>query len=70
MFRISRLGRYIAETETIAGAREVVGRLLPGTYGVDEVRDVFSPNGPSVRPWGRLIRRPDGRIEDDPWTNP
>jgi hypothetical protein len=28
------------------------------------------PSGHTSRQWGRMIRRPDGRVEDEPWPWP
>ena len=39
-------------------------------YDVDEIRAEPFPSGHTSRSWGRLIRRPDGRVEDEPWPWP
>lgn len=68
MFDITLNGIEIASTDTIEEAREFVRGQPPGTYGVDEVRTEPFASGQSSRPWGYLIRHPDGRVEDDPWV--
>jgi hypothetical protein len=40
-------------------------RHPPAHFDVDEI-DPF-PSGHTNRQWGRLIRLPDGRVEDEPW---
>jgi hypothetical protein len=63
MFRVGPQG------EGIDGAREIVREQPPGRYDVDEIRaEPFPfPSGHTSRSWGRLIRRPDGRVDDEPW---
>ncbi len=67
MFRVSHGGEAIDDAQTIDGAREVVRGLQPGRYDVDEIRVDPFPSGHTSRQWGRMIRRPDGRVEDEPW---
>ena len=69
MFRVSRQGEGLEDADTIDGAREIVQDHPPGRYDVDEIRaDPFPfPSGHTSRSWGRLIRRPYGRVEDEPW---
>jgi hypothetical protein len=38
----------------------------PGRYSVDEIQAEPFPSGHTSRSWGRMIRDPDGRVEDDP----
>jgi hypothetical protein len=66
MFRVSHRGEGIDDADTIEGAREVVLGQPPGRYNVDEIRADPFPSGHTSRQWGRLIRRPDGRVEDEP----
>ena len=61
MFRIGHQG------EGIDGARQLVQSQPSGHYDVDEIRAEPFPLGHTRRQWGRLIRRPDGRVEDEPW---
>ncbi len=67
MFRVSQQGGGIDDADTIEGAREVVRGRPPGRYDVDEIRTEPLPSGHTSRSWGRLIRHPDGRVEDEPW---
>jgi hypothetical protein len=67
MFRVSRKGQGIDDADTIEGARRIVERQLPGRYDVDEIRGDPFPSGHTSRQWGRMIRHPDGRVEDEPW---
>jgi hypothetical protein len=68
MFRLSRKGEGIEDADTIDGAREIVrGQPSGGRYDVDEIRAEPFPSGYTSRAWGRLIRRPDGRVKDEPW---
>jgi hypothetical protein len=67
MFRVSHRGDCIADADTIDGARGIIrGRAL-GRYDVDESRAEPFPSGHTSRSWGRMIRHPDGRVEDEPW---
>jgi hypothetical protein len=34
---------------------------------MDEIRADPLPSGHTSRQWGRMIRHPDGRVEDEPW---
>jgi hypothetical protein len=67
MFRVSREGEGIEDADTIDGAREIVRGQPSGRYDVDEIRGDPFPSGYTSRSWGRLIRRPDGRVEGEPW---
>ncbi len=67
VFRVSRRGKGIDDASTVDGAREVVRCLRPGSYDVDEIRADPFPSGHTSRSWGRMIRHPDGRVEDEPW---
>jgi hypothetical protein len=67
MFRVSHKGEGIDDADTIEGAREIVQGQPPGRYDVDEIRADPFPAGHTSRQWGRLIRHPDGWVEDDPW---
>jgi hypothetical protein len=40
---------------------------LPGRYEVDEIRAEPFVSGHTSRSWGRMLRHPDGRVEDEPW---
>ena len=65
MFRVSR-GDMIGDAETIDGAREIVRAEKPGRYHVDEIRADPFTSGHASRAWRKLIRRSDGRVEDEP----
>jgi hypothetical protein len=67
MFRVSHRGDDIDDADTIEGAREIVRCQPPGRYDVEEIRAEPFPSGHTSRAWGRLIRHPDGRVEDEPW---
>jgi hypothetical protein len=67
MFRVSRQGEGIEDADTIEGARAIVRGQPPGRSDVDEIRAEPFPSGDTVRSWGRMIRHPDGRVEDEPW---
>jgi hypothetical protein len=67
MFRVSQRGECIDDADTIEGAREIVRDQLPGRYDVDEIRGEPFPSRHTNRSWGRMIRHPDGRVEDEPW---
>jgi hypothetical protein len=45
----------------------IVRGQQPGRYDVDEIRAEPFGSGHSSRLWGRLIRHPDRRVEDQPW---
>jgi hypothetical protein len=68
MFRVSHQGDGIDDAGMIEGAREIVQGQPPGRYDVDEIRGDPFPSGYTSRQWGRLIRHPDGRVEDEPPT--
>jgi hypothetical protein len=67
MFRISHKIEDIGDAETIEGAREIVRRELPGRYVIVEIRADPFPSGQTSRASGRMIRHPEGRVEDEPW---
>jgi hypothetical protein len=67
MFRVSQRGEGIDDAVSIDGAREIVRGQPPGRYDVDEIRTEPLPSGHPSRQWGRLIRQPDGRLEEEPW---
>jgi hypothetical protein len=67
MFRVSHQGDGIDDADTIDCARAIVRDQPPGRYDVDEIRAESFPSGHTSLAWGRLIRRPDGRVEDEPW---
>jgi hypothetical protein len=67
MLRVGHRGDSIDDAGTIDGAREVVRGRPPGRYDVDEIRAGPFPSGHTSRSWGRMIRHPDGRVEDEPW---
>jgi hypothetical protein len=67
MFRVSQRGEGIDDADTIEGAREIVRRQPPARYDVDEIRAEPFPSGHTSRQWGRMIRYPDGRVEEEPW---
>jgi hypothetical protein len=67
MDRVGRQGEGIAAAGAIEGARQVVRGQPPGRYDVDEIRADPFASVHSSRSWGRMIRHPDGRVEDEPW---
>jgi hypothetical protein len=67
MFRVSRRGEGIDDADTIDRARKIVQRQPSGRYDVDEIRAEPFASGHTSRSWGRMIRHPDGRVEDEPW---
>jgi hypothetical protein len=66
MFRVSRKGEGFEDADTIEGARRIVRGQPPGRYEVDEIRAEPFPSAHTSRAWGRLIRHPDGRVENEP----
>jgi hypothetical protein len=66
MFRVSQLGEGIDDADTIEGARAIVRGRPPGRYEVDEIRAEPFPTGHTSRSWGRMLRHPDGRVEEEP----
>jgi hypothetical protein len=66
MFRVSHQGEGIDDAESIVAAREIVRGQPPGRSDVDEVRAEPFSSGQTSRSWGRMIRSPDGPVEDDP----
>jgi hypothetical protein len=70
MVRVSHRGDGIDDADTIEGARGIVQGQPPGRYDVDEIRAEPFPSGHTSRQWGRLIRHPDGRVEDEPQSWP
>jgi hypothetical protein len=67
MFQVSQRGEGIDDADTIDGAREIVRGHPPGRYDLDEIWSGPLPSGHTSRQWGRMIRHPDGRVEDEPW---
>jgi hypothetical protein len=67
MFRVSHRGDGIDDADTLEGARGIGRGQPPGRYDLDEIRAEPLPSGHTSRQWGRLIRHPDGRVEDEPW---
>jgi hypothetical protein len=67
MFRVSHRGEGIDDADDIDGAREIVRGQSSGRYDVDEIRAEHFPSGQTSRAWGRMIRHPDGRLEEEPW---
>jgi hypothetical protein len=53
--------------DNIEGARKIVRGQVTGRYNVDEIRAEPFPSGHTSRSWDRMIRYPDGRVEDEPW---
>jgi len=68
MFRISHKGKELAHADTLEHARQIILPQVPGRYDVDELHDDPLCSTQTAKAWGSLIRHPDGRIEDDPWT--
>jgi hypothetical protein len=66
MFRVSHRGEGIDDADSIEGAQRIVQGQPPGRYDVDEIRAEPFPSGHTSRQWGRVIRHPDGRVEDEP----
>jgi hypothetical protein len=66
MFRVSHQGEGMDDADTIEVAREIVRGRPPGRYDVDRIRAEPFPSGHTSRQWGRMIRHPDGRVEDEP----
>jgi hypothetical protein len=67
VFRVSQKGEEIEDADTIDGAREIVRDQPSGRYDVDEIQAEPFRSGHTSRQWGRMIRRPAGRVEDEPW---
>ena len=67
MYRISQRGDGIEDADTIDGAREIVQGQVPGRYNVDEIRAEPFSSGHTSRSWGRMLRHPDGRVDEGPW---
>jgi hypothetical protein len=67
MFRVSHQRDGIDAADTIERGRRIVQGQPPGRYDVDEIRADPFPSGHTSRAWGRMIRNPDGRNEDEPW---
>jgi hypothetical protein len=66
MVRVTLRGEGIDGDDIIDGATQI-GRDQPvDRYDVDEIRAELFPAGDTSRQWGRLIRHPDGRVEDEP----
>jgi hypothetical protein len=68
MFRVSHRGEGIDDADTIEGALESARGQPPGRSDVDEIRAEPFPSGHASRSWGRMIRHPDGWVEEEPWT--
>jgi hypothetical protein len=66
-FRVSHKGEGIDDADTIEGAWAIVQGQSPGRYDVDEIRAEPFPSGHTSRSWGRMIRHPNRRVEDEPW---
>jgi hypothetical protein len=66
MFQVRRSGVWIGYAGSIGGAREIVRCEPAGCYDIDEIRADPLPAGIRPRQWGRLIRLPDGQVEDEP----
>jgi hypothetical protein len=65
MFRVSR-GQAGYDADTVEQARDLLRGENPGRHHADEIRAEPSLAGHTSRAWGRLILRPDGRVEDEP----
>jgi hypothetical protein len=68
MFRISR-GESGFDSDTLEQAREMLCDENPGRFHLDEIRAEPFASGHTSRAWGSLIRRADGRVEDEPWQS-
>ena len=66
MYRVSHRGEGLDDADAIEGAHQLVKGQPPGRYDVDDIRADPFPSGHTSRQWGRLIRRPDVRVEDKP----
>jgi hypothetical protein len=67
MFRVSRDRKGIDDADTLEGARQIVQGQRAGRYEVDEIKADPFPSGHTSRQRSRMIRHPDGRVEDEPW---
>jgi hypothetical protein len=67
MYRVSHNFKDIGDAATIERARQIVKSARPGRFVIVEIRDEPFPSGLTSRAWGRMIRHPDGRVEDQPW---
>jgi hypothetical protein len=67
MFRVTQRGEGIDDADTLDGARAIVQGRPVGRYDVDEIRLKPFASGHTSRQWERLLRHPDGRVEDEPW---
>lgn len=68
MFRVNLRGKGIDDAGPIEGDREIVREQPPGRYNVVEIRAAPLCSGLTSRSWGRMIRHPDGCVEDRPWS--
>ena len=67
LFRIvDRDGEMLADAATLDGVTEIVRRVPPGRYHVDEISVDPLPSGHTVRRWGSAVRHEDGRVILDP----
>jgi hypothetical protein len=68
VFRVSHHGEGIDDADKIEGARQIVQRQSPGRCDLREIRAEPFPSEHNSRSWGRMIRHPDRRVEDEPWS--
>ena len=67
MYRVSQNIEDVGAAETLEGAREIVQGAPPGRFVVVEERSEPFPSGNTRRVWGRMLKHPDGRVEDEAW---
>ena len=65
MFRVTHKGEAIYDAGTTEEG--IVRGHAPGRHDVDEIRVEPFASGHTSRTWRRMIRHPDGRVEDEPW---
>jgi hypothetical protein len=64
MFQVSHRGDGI--DDAIEGDREIVRGRPPERSGVGEIRAESFPSGHTSRSWGRMIRHPGRRVQEEP----
>jgi hypothetical protein len=69
MSRVSHKGQAIDDADAIECARGSVRGLPAGRYEVEEIRADPFASGRTSRSWARIIGRPDGRVEAEPWPS-
>ena len=69
IYRVSQGGRVPGRHfDSVDDARDHVRGRSPGHYDIDVLHFEPDLSRHHLKAWGRMIRHPDGEVEDDPWA--